>query len=101
MPVKVHSMSSPNVRPFSEQVRDYCLMLPMRALLDLLHEFGPDEFRPPAHRSGRFGSYIKPFHKVVCALRHRVLKFAVEPRRTDQFLKFLLADCSLMQHGYG
>src|SRR5277367_678188 len=39
--------SSPNIRPFREQVRDHLLLLPVFALFHLFYEFRTNEFGAP------------------------------------------------------
>lgn len=61
-------------------------MLPMLALLQLLHEFGPDHFRVACDVAAGFGAHVEAFHQAVRPAGDVIVKRAAEGGRADEAL---------------
>ena len=65
------------------------LVLPVRALLDLLNEFGRTNLARPVTTPFGLRPQVQTFHQVVWALGDWILEVAVELRWSDQVFKVI------------
>src|ERR1017187_7522692 len=91
----------PNVRSFREFIRNQCLVLPMLALLDLLHKFGAHQLGAATNGTLCLGAAIEPLHQMVGSSRNGVFKRAFERRGSDDRAELLQAGSAAVEHWDG
>src|SRR6266705_28223 len=84
LPSWCSTSSFPDLGAFGQQVRHHRLVLPMLALLHLLHKLDANEFCAAGDDPVRFGPQVKTLHEVVWFARGRILKQTVERGGANQ-----------------
>lgn len=77
------------------------MMLPVLALFDFLHEFGPDHFRTARDVAGGFGAHVETFHQVIRPAGDGIVERAVEGGRANERAQFFRRGEAAMEHGHG